>query len=171
MTDDGGSSSRPTTPGPWRHQQGARRLEYVDGRPQLITPGTGETRRPDSTIENSGSEIPGLVGVSANGADVYFSTYDTLVTQDHNGLFLKFYDARSGGGFSAPPRRRSARPPTSVTVPAAPNPRHCDRRREALGNGGNWPARDEKKAAQAQRIGLPQASRECRRTMIMVGRS
>ena len=45
---------------------------------------------------------PGLVGVSADGQDVYFSTYDTLVSQDHNGLFLKFYDARSGGGFSAP---------------------------------------------------------------------
>ena len=24
------------------------------------------------------------------------------MSQDHNGLFLKFYDARAGGGFSAP---------------------------------------------------------------------
>ena len=72
--------------------------EYVDGRPQLITPGTGETQSPANTILNPA----GLLGVSANGTDVYFSTFSTLVPQDHNGLFLKFYDARSGGGFSAP---------------------------------------------------------------------
>ena len=41
----------------------------------------------------------GLEAVSANGTDVYFSTFDTLVAQDHNGQFLKFYDARTGGGF------------------------------------------------------------------------
>ena len=73
----------------------------MGGRPQLITTGTGETHVAGgfvSTLLNP----PGLVGVSANGQDVYFSTYDTLVSQDHNGLFLKFYDARSGGGFSAP---------------------------------------------------------------------
>lgn len=44
-------------------------------------------------------EVPGLVGVSANGTDVYFSSYDTLVPEDHNGSFLKFYDARTDGGF------------------------------------------------------------------------
>jgi hypothetical protein len=74
--------------------------EYVDGRPQLITLGTGDTRQPKAGIFTLSS--PGLIGVSADGLDVYFGTYDTLVRQDHNGLFLKFYDARSGGGFSAP---------------------------------------------------------------------
>lgn len=72
--------------------------EYVAGRPQLITPGTGDTQ--GTTLGILGS--PGLVGVSANGTDVYFSTFDTLASQDHNGSFLKFYDARSGGGFPAP---------------------------------------------------------------------
>lgn len=72
--------------------------EYVEGRAQLITPGTGESQSPVNTISNPA----GLVGVSASGADVYFSTFSSLVRQDHNGLFLKFYDARSGGGFSAP---------------------------------------------------------------------
>ncbi len=48
-------------------------------------------------------EVPGLVGVSANGTDVYFSTYDTLISEDHNGNFLKFYDARTNGGFPQPP--------------------------------------------------------------------
>ncbi|HVC07891.1 MAG TPA: hypothetical protein VND98_09945 [Solirubrobacterales bacterium] len=76
--------------------------EYVDGRPQLITTGTGETR-----VSVGGFSTllapPGLDGVSADGRDVYFSSYDTLSSQDHNGLFLKFYDARAGGGFPAPP--------------------------------------------------------------------
>ena len=72
--------------------------EFADGRPQLITPGTGGVKTPPETIE----QLPGLIGVSASGTDVYFSSFETLVPQDHNGLFLKFYDARSGGGFAAP---------------------------------------------------------------------
>jgi hypothetical protein len=43
-----------------------------------------------------------LDGISADGRDIYFSTFDTLTSQDHNGLFLKFYDARVTGGFPAP---------------------------------------------------------------------
>lgn len=74
--------------------------EYVEGRPQLITQGSGDTRTPNTN--SLFVPLPGLVGVSANGTDVYFATYDTLVREDHNGLFMKFYDARSGGGFSAP---------------------------------------------------------------------
>ncbi len=73
--------------------------EYVDGRAQLITTGTGETRTPGgffAIVQNA----PGLQGISADGTDIYFSTLSTLVPEDHNGLFLKFYDARSGGGFS-----------------------------------------------------------------------
>ncbi len=41
----------------------------------------------------------GLEGVSADGVDVFFSTFDTLVPEDQNGEFIKFYDARAGGGF------------------------------------------------------------------------
>jgi hypothetical protein len=76
--------------------------EYVDGRPQLITAGTGLT-----DLYAGGIFYPphktGLEGVSADGVDVYFSTFDTLVPQDHNGLFLKFYDARTDGGFEFDP--------------------------------------------------------------------
>lgn len=80
--------------------------EYVGGRPQLISGGlasrdfTGESEmlglfaRPEHT---------GLEAVSRDGVDVYFSTFATLVDEDHNGQFLKFYDARTGGGFSQPP--------------------------------------------------------------------
>ena len=73
--------------------------EYVDGAPHLITPGTGTA--PASSP--NGQEVPGLIGVSANGTDVYFSTFDTLIPEDHNGQFLKFYDARTDGGFPQPP--------------------------------------------------------------------
>ncbi len=50
--------------------------EYVDGRPQLITAGTGSS--PEQTLS----------GVTADGVNVYFGTYDTLVSQDHNGAFF-----------------------------------------------------------------------------------
>jgi hypothetical protein len=73
--------------------------EFVEGRPQLISTGTGLKYESFGFI---GIEaFPGLVGVSANGTDAFFATFDTLVTQDHNGGTLKIYDARAGGGFPA----------------------------------------------------------------------
>jgi hypothetical protein len=77
--------------------------EYVDGRPQLISAGTGDG--------GGGTFQPiGLVGVSADGTDAFISTYDTLVGQDENGNFYKFYDARTGGGFpfNKPPAKCEA---------------------------------------------------------------
>ena len=71
--------------------------EFDDGRPQLITSGTSAANEEFGFI---GIEtFPGLVGVSADGTDVYFATFDVLVGQDQNGEELKIYDARSGGGF------------------------------------------------------------------------
>ena len=80
--------------------QGSDVYEYVEGRPQLISTGRGQIfRRPTGRI------IPiTLMGVSPNGVDVYIATYDTLVPQDENGAFLKFYDARTGGGFEFTPK-------------------------------------------------------------------
>jgi hypothetical protein len=75
--------------------------EYVDGRAQLITTGTGETRASKGIFASVLGQ-PGLDGISADARDIYFSTFDTLTSQDHNGLFLKFYDARVAGGFPAP---------------------------------------------------------------------
>jgi hypothetical protein len=78
--------------------------EYTDGRPQLISSGLAEKTR-GYEVEGSNffgrSEIQGLIGVSENGIDVYFATKDTLVSQDHNGGFMKIYDARTNGGFPA----------------------------------------------------------------------
>ena len=71
--------------------------EYVGGRPQLITSGTAASNEVSGISTNLAA--PGLVGVSANGLDVYFATYDVLVGQDRNGEALKIYDARTNGGF------------------------------------------------------------------------
>ena len=84
--------------------------EFADGRPQLITPGTGVATPPAAELGEDGkgvnlvsiTETPGLVGVSADGTDVYFSTFDGLIPEDHNGNFLRFYDARTDGGFAQP---------------------------------------------------------------------
>ena len=74
--------------------------EFVAGRPQLIG---GRDRRPGRTAEAAGCSVPGQVvgfeSISRDGSDIYFSTFDTLVPQDQNGPFVKFYDARVGGGF------------------------------------------------------------------------
>ena len=79
--------------------------EYTEGRPQLISSGTSSTDTWGGGLLIYPSMTVGLEGVSADGVDVYFSTFDTLVPQDHNGEFVKFYDARTGGGFpfQAPP--------------------------------------------------------------------
>jgi hypothetical protein len=72
--------------------------EFVEGRPQLISTGTGLKYESFGFI---GIEaFPGLVGVSADGTDAFFATFDTLVPQDRNGGTLKIYDARTGGGFA-----------------------------------------------------------------------
>ncbi|HEY5053061.1 MAG TPA: hypothetical protein VII45_06590, partial [Solirubrobacterales bacterium] len=75
--------------------------EYVSGRAQLITSGTGISARNEATGEEFDPQS--LIGVSADGVDVYFVTKDTLVSQDHNGAFVKLYDARISGGFAAAP--------------------------------------------------------------------
>jgi hypothetical protein len=79
--------------------------EYTEGRPQLISSGTSSTDTWGGGLLIYPSMSVGLEGVSADGTDVYFSTFATLVPQDHNGEFIKFYDARTGGGFpfQAPP--------------------------------------------------------------------
>jgi hypothetical protein len=116
--------------------------EYTGGRAQLISSGTGNNNGA------KGGQTTGLVGVSADGSDVFFSTYDTLVAQDENGPFYKFYDARVNGGFpfNKPPAPCAAADEchgegsSSPTVPAIGS--GAD-----LGNGGNVvkPAKHHKK--------------------------
>jgi hypothetical protein len=106
--------------------------EFTEGRPQLVTTGTSDDK---------GNEFqrPGLVGVSGNGIDVYFMTFQTLVTQDENGEQIKFYDARVNGGFAPeplnPPCQAADECHGEVPPPAA---RPEIGSSAALGSGGNW---------------------------------
>ena len=53
--------------------EGSDVYEFVEGRPQLISSGTGQAYH-----RASGEIIPlSLMGISPNGVDVYFSTFDT----------------------------------------------------------------------------------------------
>ena len=144
MSDDGRTFFTTTDPLVDADVNGLRdTYEYVDGRPQLISTGlTTHRLRSLSAIFKAG-----LVGVSHDGVDVYFATYETLVAQDHNGQFLRFYDARINGGF--PFRAAAARrapPPTSATAPAARPPIAPEITSGAkLGKGGNVVKQKQKK--------------------------
>ncbi len=110
--------------------------EFVAGRPQLITSGTAE-----QDTSGGRSFRAGLDGVSADGVNVYFSTFESLVPQDHNGPFRKFYDARTGGGFiedepAAPCEAADECHGVGSSQPAAP-PVFSD---GSLGAGGNHPS-------------------------------
>lgn len=60
--------------------------EYRDGELSLVTTGR-------ATSDAS------LIGMAADGRDVFFVTYDSLVPQDVDGGNLDLYTARLGGGF------------------------------------------------------------------------
>jgi hypothetical protein len=80
--------------------------EYVEGHPQLITSGLGSRDYTGGSSVISlfaKPQFTGLEAVSHNGNDVFFSTYETLVPRDQNGEFVKFYDARTNGGFDESP--------------------------------------------------------------------
>jgi hypothetical protein len=97
--------------------------EYTDGRAQLITSGTGAR---DVTItENNGgttTRSAAFLGVSADGLNAYFMTFDVLVGQDQNGEYPKIYDARTDGGF-----------------PFVPIPASCEAADECHGAGSGPP--------------------------------
>jgi hypothetical protein len=77
--------------------------EFVGGRPYLISSGTAHSDLLPGNRFYPG-EYDGVESISHNGVDIYFSTFDTLAPdEDENGEFLKFYDARTNGGFVPPP--------------------------------------------------------------------
>ncbi len=125
--------------------------EYIDGRPQLIT--TGQANQ-DFT---GGSEVfslfnvssyVGLEAVSHSGVDVYFSTFQTLVRRDHNGEYVKFYDARTGGGFPEEPELLpcEAADECHGADSSAPTPPAINSAGE-LGGSGNIQSTQNKKAS------------------------
>jgi hypothetical protein len=119
--------------------------EFTEGRPQLISSGTATRGAGGTTIFMA----PGLVAVTGNGQNVYFSTYDTLVRGDDNGAFLKFYNARAGGGFPNAPELAPCAAADEChgpgsTAPVAPQVGSDVN----LGNRGNMAAAKKKNKAQ-----------------------
>ena len=107
MTNDGRtffSTGDPLVP---QDTDGLRDVyEYVEGHAQLISSGTS-TKEEGGSLFSEAQNFSGLAwwASAPKGTNVYFSTYDTLVGQDQNVDELKFYDARTDGGFpyTAPP--------------------------------------------------------------------
>ena len=110
--------------------------EYTEGRPQLITSGTSPG---NETFGFVGAQTyPGLIGVSSNGTDVYFSTYEVLVGQDENGNNLKLYDARTDGGFPFVPPPPECAAADECHGPGSSRPQvPVDGTGAVLGSGGN----------------------------------
>ena len=139
--------------------------EFVEGKPQLITSGIGPNFEGFAGFQGS-QNGPGLVSVSADGVDVFFATYEKIVTQDHNGQEIKIYDARSGGGFpaerpkveceaadechgagSTPP----ALPADRTSVPLEGNPKQSDKKKKLQERRRARSARRKKKGKRGKR--------------------
>jgi len=75
--------------------------EFTGSEVRLISSGTGTRFELPRLALFYPSQTIGLEAFSRDGVDLYFSTFDTLVPEDENGKFIKFYDARTGGGFPA----------------------------------------------------------------------
>ena len=126
--------------------EGGDVYEYVEGRPQLISSGTNETH-----INQQSAQIEDttLAAVSADGVNVYFATFDTLVPQDENGPFRKFYVARTNGGFPVAPYRAPCEAADEchgpASTPPAPPPIVSSNH---LGQGGNVASKRNKKRKQ-----------------------
>jgi hypothetical protein len=117
--------------------------EYTEGQAQLISNGTAAQDRTQKANPRAG----GLAGVSADGVNAYFVTYETLVPQDENGEFQKYYDARVGGGFpfTTPPAACEAADECHGEGSTAPAPGVIVSE-NATGAGGNvLPAKKQKK--------------------------
>jgi hypothetical protein len=138
--------------------------EFANGRPQLISTGTSERDRFPGGLLIYVAHYVGLEAVSADGTDIYFSTFDTMVDEDLNGSFIKIYDARTNGGFLP-------RPPTLPCVAAdecrgeesaAPAPSEVGTG-TYLGTGGNAKARRSRERAAKRRAAKRRAAKRAKR--------
>lgn len=140
MTNDGRTFFS-TTDGlvPQDTDAGVDVYEYVAGRPQLITTGTFSV---DKRYTNKAE----LIGVSADGINVIFSTPASLVGQDKNGPFLKIYDARTDGGFPYVPPPAPCTSADECVGPSSSQPEGFPAGTVAnLGESGNETARRSKR--------------------------
>jgi hypothetical protein len=129
--------------------------EFVESRPQLISSGTGES-------QGNFFQPTGLVGVSADGVDAFISTYETLVGQDENGFFLKFYDARTNGGFpfDKPPAPCAAADECHGPDSTSPPPPQIGTGAR-LGSGGNL--KPTRRVCKKRKAGGKKKKRRCAR--------
>jgi hypothetical protein len=140
--------------------------EFVDSRPRLISAGTGQR----DVFDGNAIYPPaytGLESFSADGIDLYFSTYDTLAPQDHNGPLIKFYDARTNGGFPVPPPLQPcvAADECHGTGSATPDEPQIGTAAN-LGAGGNEqpvPSRKAKKGGRARKTRKRACTKKCRK--------
>ena len=150
MTDDGRAFF--ATEDPLVHADTNRAqdvYEYVEGRPQLITPAPGtpgrRTRRlssPKHRRDWSGSAPTATTSTSRPTTP--WSRRTTTASSSSSTT-----PARAAAS-PLPPRRRPARRPTSATAPAASRPRRRDGTGAALGAGGNA-VTERQAAARARR--------------------
>jgi hypothetical protein len=149
--------------------------EYVDGRPQLISSGLANNDTTGKEVLNlflQGADI-GLEAVSRDGRDVYFSTFATHVGSDLNGEYMKFYDARSGGGFpetiKPAPCAAADECHGSDSAPPTPPVVATD---SALGQGGNvvTPKSASKKKAKGKKERRKKAKRNRKHRRAHTGR-
>jgi hypothetical protein len=111
--------------------------EFANNRAQLITTGTGD-RDTQGGVVFYPTLHTGFESISHDGVDLYFSTFETLVPEDHNGAFVKFYDARSGGGFEVNPGLLPCTAADECHGDASePQPHHGLGTTGDLGEGGN----------------------------------
>ena len=162
MTDDGRAFFSTVDPlVPQDTNEGTDVYEYVEGRPQLISQGTGVINEGNPILASAQA---GLVGVSANGVDAYFSTFDVLTPYDHNGGKLKVYNARTNGGFpfaEPAPGCVAADECHGDTTPAPPA--MLEGTGAHLGAGGNVAQRVKKRRAQKKKRRAAQRRKAQRR--------
>ena len=109
----------------------------------------------EAETSSASSRAPETTGSRRSAATATTSTSrpsTTLVDEDHNGQFVKFYDARTNGGFAQPPvdapcaaadecHGADSSPPTPPTITSGAD----------LGASGNVPAREEAKHKKPKR--------------------
>ena len=99
--------------------------EFVGGRPRLISIGTAQA---DLLPGNHfyPAHTPGSRRSATTGSTSSSRPTTRWPPQDHNGPFIKFYDARTNGGFPTAAGICPASPPTSVTAREARRRRPAD---------------------------------------------
>ena len=137
-----------------RRRSGAARCRRRSRRLRVRRrPGPADQLRAQRRHGRPKTSTIGLVSVSADGIDAFFATVDTLVGQDENGPFLKFYDARTNGGFpfTKPPAPCVAADECHGQESAAPAPLTIGTRRRSRLRGNVQPARAKKNGKKRRR--------------------